>query len=95
MIKVVAKAIYKTEGVEKAIELLSELVEESRKEEGCIKYEMYQDVKDETILTMIEEWESEEDLKKHMEESHYLRIIPKVRELRAGTGDIGIYKKLK
>ena len=43
MVKVVARNLVKKDKVDAFIELAKELVEETRKEEGCIKYELFQD----------------------------------------------------
>lgn len=76
MIKVIAKRNVKQDNIEELLKLAKELAEITVKEEGCIKYEMYQDENDETILTMIEEWESRGSLNKHMDSEHFKRIFP-------------------
>ena len=63
MIKVVAKFFPKEKKIDRVIELARELVEKTVLEEGCIKYEMYQDEKDPKVLLMLEEWESIEFLR--------------------------------
>lgn len=65
MIKIVAKNFVKKENIDEVIKLSKELVDETIKEEGCISYEMYQDVNDNSILTMIETWENRDVLAKH------------------------------
>ena len=94
MIKVVAKHFAKEDKVNEIIELCKELVQETRKEEGCIKYEVYQDEKDLTILTMVEEWESREKLEKHMETKHFQRIVPMLGKLMVKETDMNVYNKL-
>jgi len=58
-----------------------ELVESTRKEEGCIKYELYQDEKDSRTLVIVEEWESKESLDKHWSSDHFARIVPMIGDL--------------
>lgn len=94
MIKVVAKNSVEEENIEEYLNLCKELVEETRKEEGCIKYELYQDEKDPTILTMIEEWESREALDKHMDAEHFTRIVPMLGKFRTKQYGVNIYNKL-
>lgn len=94
MIKVVAKNSVDEDKIEEYLKLCKELVEETRKEEGCIKYEMYQDEKDPTILTIIEEWESKEALDKHMISEHFTRIVPMLGKFRTKKSDVNVYKKL-
>lgn len=94
MIKVVAKKLVNEGKVEEVIKLYEELVRETRKEEGCIKYELYQDEKDSRILAVIEEWESKDALEKHMNSEHFVRIVPMIGELAEKKKDINIYNKL-
>lgn len=94
MIKVVAKNFAKEDKINEILELYKELVELTRKEEGCIKYELYQDEKDFTILKIIEEWESRQALDKHFKSEHFTRIVPVVGKFMSKEGDINIYNKL-
>lgn len=94
MIKVVAKKLIQEGKVEEVIKLYKELVEASRKEEGCIKYELYEDEKDSRILAVIEEWESKDALDKHMNSEHFTRLVPMIGELTEKKLDMNIYNKL-
>lgn len=94
MIKVIAKKLIKEGKVEEVIKLYKELVEASRKEEGCIKYELYEDEKDSRILAVIEEWESKDALDKHMNSEHFTRLVPMIGELTEKKLDMNIYNKL-
>jgi quinol monooxygenase YgiN len=77
MIKVVAKNIVKADQVAEFIALGKKLVEETnRNDKGCISYELYQDMDHPEILTMIEEWESQQALEQHMAAKHFQEIIP-------------------
>lgn len=94
MIKVVAKKLVNEGKVEEVIKLYEELVRETRKEEGCIKYELYQDEKDHRVLAVIEEWESKDALERHMNSEHFTRIVPMIGELAEKKKDMNIYNKL-
>ncbi|WP_315082071.1 putative quinol monooxygenase [uncultured Clostridium sp.] len=94
MIKVVAKNFAKQDKMNEIIELYKELVEMTRKEEGCIKYEMYQDEQDARILTMIEEWENRQALDKHLKSEHFTRIVPMLGKLMSKETDMNVYNKL-
>lgn len=94
MVKVVAKNYVQEDKVNEAIELYKELVEETRKEEGCIKYELFQDEADSTILAMIEEWESRQALDTHMKSEHFTRIVPQLKPLMRQATDMNVYSKL-
>lgn len=94
MIKVVAKSYAKGDMLEQVLELSKEMVAETVKEEGCIKYELFQDVKEPNVLIFIEEWESEEALNKHIASEHFKRIIPQINVLREKASEMNMCKKL-
>ncbi len=94
MIKVVAKSYAKGENIEKILELTKEMVENTVKEEGCIKYEFFQDIKDPKVMLIIEEWESERALSLHMTSEHFKKIIPQLNELREKPSEVSICKKV-
>ncbi len=94
MVKVVAKKHVNEGKVEEVVKLYEELVKASRREEGCIKYELYQDEQDSSILAVIEEWDSKNVLEKHMNSEHFTRIVPMIAELTSKKSDINIYNKL-
>lgn len=94
MVKVVARNYIQEHKIEEVIELYKELVELTRKEEGCIKYELYQDEKDKKIVTMIEEWENREALEAHLKSEHFTRIVPMLGKFRLKETDMNVYNKL-
>lgn len=94
MIKVIAKNFAKEAKIENVLELAKELVETTVKEDGCIKYEMYQDEKNPSILIMIEEWETMEDLNNHMSSEHFKKIVPKMNEYMDQKPELNICKKV-
>ena len=54
------------------------IVEEVRKEKGCIRYDYYFSEKDPNELLLIEAWETKEDQQVHIEQPHMARL----RELK-------------
>lgn len=95
MIKVVAKNYVKSDSIDAFIEIAKKLVEETnKKDEGCIRYEMFQDVTDPKIITVIEEWENNDALQKHMSAKHFTELIPQLGAFSEKPGDINIYNKL-
>jgi quinol monooxygenase YgiN len=94
MITIVSKATVKEEKVEEYLEIIHELINESRKEEGCIKYDLYQDLNNKNILTFIEEWKDQEAIKIHNESPHYTNIVPKLRLFREKSAEVNLYNLL-
>ena len=94
MIKVIAKNYAKENEIKKVLELARKLVEATVKEEGCIKYEMYQDEKNPSTLIIIEEWETIEVLNNHMSSEHFQKILPQMNEYMARKPELNICKKV-
>ena len=95
MIKVVANETLKEGTKDKVLNLLDEMIEKTRQEDGCIAYELYEDINKPNTLAFIEEWESMDKLKAHFESEHFKRIIPQVAEYKAQDDPVGVYKKIK
>jgi quinol monooxygenase YgiN len=71
------------------------LVEETYKNDaGCIKYELFQAADNPQILTIIEEWESQDALKNHAASKHFKEIIPQLGQYYEKPNDATVYKKL-
>ena len=94
MIKVVAKHFVKEEKVKEFLELAKKLVEATVIQEGNIKYELFQDVKDSKIITMIEEWENKDVLNKHMNSESFLEIVPILSSFMEKPAEMNLYKKV-
>jgi quinol monooxygenase YgiN len=85
MVKVVAKGYFYEDKTEEAIKIYEELVEKTRLEDGCISYNLFRDKNDCSILTMIEEWKSQDALDKHMKTEHFTRLVPQLGKLRKSS----------
>ena len=94
MIKVVAKHFVKEDKINEFLELGKNLVDATVKEDGCIKYELFQDAKDSKILTMIEEWEDKTALDKHMASEHFREIIPILSSFMEKPAEMNLYSKV-
>ena len=92
MVKVIAKFFVKEDKVEEFLKLAGELVEKSRKEAGCANYNLVQDVNNQQILIMLEEWENAAILKTHMASAHFTTIIPKMSLLQYQKEEITVCK---
>lgn len=95
MIKVVAKNILQDGTKEQVLALLEEMIAATRKEDGCVAYELYELDDNPNIITFIEEWESLAKLTAHINSEHFKRIIPAVGKFLAEERPVEIYKRLK
>jgi quinol monooxygenase YgiN len=69
-LKVVAVAETSSEKADELKSICLGLIEPTRKEEGCISYELYQDISNPGKFTFIEEWQSKEHLDLHLQTTH-------------------------
>jgi quinol monooxygenase YgiN len=90
-LRVVARIKAKPERVDEVRELLCGLVEPTRKESGCISYELLQNREDPTDFTFVEEWESDAALASHAASDHLKAIGPKLQPVVEDAPDIRTY----
>ena len=91
MLKLTSKAVVKEDKVEEYKRLVAELSVDSRKESGCISYQLCQDINDPKILTFIEEWKDMDAFTFHTNTEHYKKIIPTLRAYREIPGEANFY----
>ena len=92
MITIVAKNLIKQGKAEEFKVLAERLINESRKESGCISYNLYEDSNNSNILTFIEVWENSEAINLHNNSEHFTSIVPKFAEFKEGQSEINLYK---
>ena len=67
------------EAKEGALELVKKevlaLVEPTKKEQGCLRYELNQDHVNQNLFIFVEEWESQELWQKHMDNKHLQAFV--------------------
>jgi len=93
MIKVIAKNFLKADKVDEFIVLAKKLVTDTRKNDiGCIKYQLLQDIKAPNMFTMIEEWQDNDALNKHMNSKHFKDSVVLFATIMEKPAEINIYK---
>ena len=90
-LRVVARIKARSETIDEVRELLSGLVEPTRREAGCLSYELLQNIDDPTDFTFVEEWESEAAFQSHAASDHIEAIGPKLSPFVAEAPDIRTY----
>jgi len=91
MITVVARSTFRPETLGTALDLYRRLVDHTRTEAGCRRYELHRDRSDPHSLTMIEEWDDEAALKAHSSTAFFLETVGQLRPLAAGPGSLATY----
>ncbi len=92
MIRVVARIPAKPDTVEEVKALLTGLIEPTRKEEGCIQYDLWQNLNMPTDFTFVEQWVSAEALETHLKTDHISHALGLFPDLLSGDADIQTYR---
>nr|WP_207734326.1 putative quinol monooxygenase [Anaerotruncus rubiinfantis] len=75
------------------LKLARELQEKSQAEDGNLEYLLYEDTRDENVLTFIEKWRDQAAIDRHNASEHFTRIVPQLGELKDKSRcDLRIYK---
>ncbi|MEG4021869.1 putative quinol monooxygenase [Microcoleus sp. S13C4] len=93
-LRVVARLAAFPDKVAELKSLLLSIMEPTRKEQGCIKYELLQNQADPTDFTFVEEWESADLLELHLGSTHIQDAVQKLDGLAVGSPDIRRYELL-
>lgn len=78
MLKIVAKFIVEEDKIEEFKKNAEILATQTRKEEGCISYQLLQNVDNSEMLFFVEEWENQEAIDKHNNSKHFTELLPKL-----------------
>jgi quinol monooxygenase YgiN len=90
---VVANVYGRSDQIENLLSILRKLTEATRTEPGCIKYDLHQDLSDETHFTFIEQWANEEALQLHFQTEHFKQASEDVKTVIAKPVEIFKHKK--
>jgi quinol monooxygenase YgiN len=90
-LRVVARIMAKPDKVEEVRAILSALVEPTRKETGCVSYELLQNRADPTDFTFVEEWRGDPDLEAHFATEHLQSASQQIEGLVTEEPDIRTY----
>lgn len=83
-------------GKEQELEqLLGSLIEPTRKEVGCIRYDLLRGIPGESgDFVFVEEWESAETLDAHSQSAHLREVGPKIGPLLGAPANIARYRQI-
>lgn len=74
-LKIIARIQVKEENVDFVKNELLKLIEPTKKEEGCLKYTLHQDINNPNIFMFYEIWENKELLEKHLKNEHLVNYM--------------------
>ncbi|KFF20857.1 putative quinol monooxygenase [Chryseobacterium sp. JM1] len=76
-----------------AVELFQNLVKETRKEEGCLQYDLIEDKDNKGTFFLIELWESVEHHSRHLGQDHLLNFRKDASKMMESSAEV--YKGFK
>ena len=90
-VRVVARIKALPDKVNDVRSILTSLIEPTRKEAGCITYELWQNRADATDFTFVEEWASEPALDAHAASQHLKDAAARLDSLMTQAPDVRRY----
>jgi quinol monooxygenase YgiN len=94
-LRVIAHVRATAEHVAQVREILSALVEPTRRESGCLSYELLQNGSDPADFVFVEKWASAAAEQAHFETPHVLTALKRLAGLLATEPDIRRYLVVK
>jgi quinol monooxygenase YgiN len=93
-VKVIVKIVARPDAAAAMRAVVLKLAAESRKEEGCISYDVLQNSAEPHVFLLIEEWTSNAGLDAHNLTPHVHEAVIKATPLAAAPLDVGRYTLL-
>lgn len=90
-LKIVAIMTVKPEAVNDILPIFQAVVQGSQQEDGCISYNLHQDISNPTKFVMLEEWESQAAIDFHNSTNHYKTFKEASKDL-IEKSDVSILK---
>ena len=76
----------------KVVEIAHPCVEATRKEEGCLRYELFVSSEDDVTLQFIEEWTDLDSLRAHLNTPHVTTFREQRKNSLEKGGDLKIFE---
>lgn len=69
IVRIVMNAL--PEKQKEVMQTLVSMIEPTGKEKGCLSYEVFSDIEDRNVFSLIEEWETRDDLNRHLRSNRF------------------------
>ena len=92
MLLVIGRVRCDPERREELVALLERMQNDSRREEGCIRYGFFAAVEDEHSFIAVEEWQDREALDRHFAEPHLHEFSARLLELVSERPEVAIHE---
>ncbi len=80
-VKIIASITTQSDKIEFVKQEALKLIEPTRKEDGCIEYQLFENKEDSGNLIFVETWESEDLLQKHLQSEHLQAFAKSIGEI--------------
>lgn len=92
--QIVAEGSFKIRkgGLEEHRSEMAAFIRSTRAEAGCIDFSLSYDVLDETIIRVLERWESRDALNAHLQKPHVQTWLPTLQKIMESDLDVRIYE---
>ncbi len=90
-VKVVAHLTAKEDKAQELEDVLKAVIPGTRKEKGCISYELFVSTSNPAQLTFIEEWDDNDCLGAHLASPDFEKLAASLADLLAAAPDIRVY----
>lgn len=88
MVILIAKNILQEGKQGEFVRIAGKMVEETRKEEGCISYDLVKDESDDTVFYFIERYKDEAALEAHRASAYFQTYVPMLGALRTKPSEL-------
>ena len=92
MLIVAATVQIQPDKIDEAISAMQEMAEATQSEDGCIRYQFYQDIQEPTTFLAYEEWRDDAALAAHNETPHMAVLQSKMPGIVVGPVDVKRYE---
>jgi quinol monooxygenase YgiN len=90
-VRVIVKVCARQDSIPAIKSILMELTVHSRKEKGCVSYEVLQNKTDQSVFMLVEEWDSVSALDAHNNTPHFHSAVSTAQPFLAKELDVGRY----
>jgi quinol monooxygenase YgiN len=94
MIEVIATTYVDKNQMDEFMVLVTELVDKSRQEDGCIKYDLFKDKETDNTFFFMEKWESKKHLDNHFNTEHFKRIVGELKKVTIKEGSVSLVEQV-
>lgn len=89
-VTIIAHLVSRAEKIEETKAFLMSLIPKTRSENGCVDYDLHQDVKNPSAFAFYENWSSSAALDSHMQTPYLRELVARQEELLEVEPDIRV-----